>query len=71
MYHIHVLGQYCMPVEGVELSPKEKLLSSDEILRLSEMFVKEGIQKIRLTGGEPLVRKDLVEIVGKYFCFVY
>ncbi|XP_021378742.1 molybdenum cofactor biosynthesis protein 1-like isoform X1 [Mizuhopecten yessoensis] len=55
--------QYCMPENGVELTPSQKLLSSEEILRLSEMFVKEGVEKIRLTGGEPLVRKDVVEII--------
>ncbi|XP_053399447.1 molybdenum cofactor biosynthesis protein 1-like [Mercenaria mercenaria] len=55
--------QYCMPEEGVDLTPKERLLSTAEILRLSEMFVREGITKIRLTGGEPLVRKDLVHII--------
>lgn len=55
--------QYCMPEEGVDLTPKEKLLSTEEILRLSEMFVQEGITKIRLTGGEPLVRKDLAHII--------
>ena len=53
-----------MPEDGVDLTPHEKLLSSDEILRLSEVFVKEGVTKIRLTGGEPLVRKDLVNIIG-------
>ncbi|WAR19272.1 MOCS1-like protein [Mya arenaria] len=57
------LSQYCMPEGGVDLTPKERLLSTDEILGLSEMFVKQGITKIRLTGGEPLVRKDVVDIV--------
>ncbi|XP_052105869.1 molybdenum cofactor biosynthesis protein 1-like isoform X1 [Mytilus californianus] len=56
--------QYCMPSDGVELTPKQKLLSTGEIIKLSELFVKEGIQKIRLTGGEPLVRSDLIEIIG-------
>ena len=60
-------GQYCMPENGVDLTPQERLLSSDEILRLSEVFVKEGVTKIRLTGGEPLVRKDLVNIIGLLF----
>ncbi|ESO82929.1 hypothetical protein LOTGIDRAFT_146592, partial [Lottia gigantea] len=55
--------QYCMPENGVDLSPKTDLLSTKEILNLSKLFVKEGITKIRLTGGEPLVRKDLVEII--------
>lgn len=56
--------QYCMPSEGVDLTPQQKLLSTGEIIQLSKLFVKEGIKKIRLTGGEPLVRSDLVEIVG-------
>ncbi|XP_046567734.1 molybdenum cofactor biosynthesis protein 1-like isoform X2 [Haliotis rubra] len=55
--------QYCMPQDGVQLTPKQMLLSTDEILALSQMFVKEGITKIRLTGGEPTVRKDLVDIL--------
>jgi cyclic pyranopterin phosphate synthase len=53
-----------MPSEGVDLTPKQKLLSTGEIIQLSELFVKEGIKKIRLTGGEPLVRSDLVDIIG-------
>lgn len=55
--------QYCMPEEGVELSPKEHLLTTSEILTLSGLFVSEGITKIRLTGGEPLLRKDLHDII--------
>ncbi|XP_041469029.1 molybdenum cofactor biosynthesis protein 1-like isoform X2 [Lytechinus variegatus] len=55
--------QYCMPEEGVTLSPKERLLSTDEILHLAKLFVSEGVDKIRLTGGEPLVRKDIVDII--------
>ncbi|KAK0410494.1 hypothetical protein QR680_005158 [Steinernema hermaphroditum] len=56
---------YCMPEEGVPLSPSEKLLSADEIVRLATLFAEFGVDKIRLTGGEPTVRKDLVEIVGR------
>jgi len=52
-----------MPDEGVELSHKSKLLSTEEIIHLSKIFVEEGICKIRLTGGEPLVRKDAVNLV--------
>lgn len=55
-----------MPVEGVELTPQQRLLSSQEIIKLSQLFAAEGITKIRLTGGEPLVRKDLIDIVRKY-----
>ncbi|XP_064394576.1 molybdenum cofactor biosynthesis protein 1-like isoform X2 [Halichondria panicea] len=55
--------EYCMPEEGVELSPSSDLLSTKEIEVLARMFVSQGVNKIRLTGGEPLVRKDVVEIV--------
>ena len=57
-------GQYCMPEEGVDLSPKERLLSTAEIYRLAGLFVQEGVTKIRLTGGEPTIRRDFVDIVG-------
>lgn len=54
---------YCMPEEGVPLSPPEHNLSTPEIVYLSELFVKQGVDKIRLTGGEPTVRKDIVELM--------
>ena len=54
-----------MPAEGVELTPKEYLLSTSEIIHLSSFFVRNGVRKIRLTGGEPTVRRDLLQIVGK------
>lgn len=57
--------QYCMPAEGVELTPGSDLLSLEETERVAKLFVAEGVRKIRLTGGEPTVRKDLVEIVAK------
>ncbi|KAI0718947.1 molybdenum cofactor biosynthesis prote [Cerioporus squamosus] len=56
---------YCMPSEGIELSPPEHILSDDEVIRLATLFVKNGVTKIRLTGGEPTVRKGIVEIVGR------
>lgn len=55
--------RYCMPAEGVPVSPSEALLTSEELLRVARLFVREGVTKIRLTGGEPTLRKDLVEIV--------
>ncbi|XP_008836141.1 molybdenum cofactor biosynthesis protein 1 isoform X3 [Nannospalax galili] len=58
-------GQYCMPEEGVPLTPKADLLTTEEILTLARLFVKEGVDKIRLTGGEPLIRPDVVDIVGQ------
>ncbi|KAL3516611.1 hypothetical protein ACH5RR_023513 [Cinchona calisaya] len=54
--------QYCMPAEGVELTPNSHLLSQNEILRLANLFVSSGVDKIRLTGGEPTVRKDIEDI---------
>ncbi|CAJ0609479.1 unnamed protein product [Cylicocyclus nassatus] len=56
---------YCMPEEGVALSPSANLLTSDEIVRLVELFASHGVDKIRLTGGEPTIRGDIVELVGR------
>lgn len=53
---------YCMPAEGVELTPSAQLLSQDEIVRLASLFVSSGVNKIRLTGGEPTIRKDIEEL---------
>ncbi|WP_224485216.1 GTP 3',8-cyclase MoaA [Robertkochia aurantiaca] len=50
---------YCMPSEGIDFSGSNELLSISELIRTSEMMVREGIDKIRITGGEPFVRKDL------------
>lgn len=55
-----------MPEEGVQLTPKSDLLTTQEIITLAKLFVKEGVEKIRLTGGEPLIRPDVVDIVGKF-----
>ena len=55
---------YCMP-ENVEFLPREQLLSYEEIIRLVRIAVPLGIDKIRLTGGEPLMRKDLHLLVEK------
>ena len=55
--------QYCMPEEGVPLSPRDHLLTFEEIVRLARLFVRLGVDKIRLTGGEPLVRKDVEHLV--------
>lgn len=54
-----------MPSEGVELSPDGKLLTNAEIIRLATLFVKSGVTKIRLTGGEPTVRKGIAEIIAE------
>lgn len=57
--------QYCMPAEGVELMPSGQLLSQNEIIRLANLFVSSGVDKIRLTGGEPTIRKDIEEICSR------
>lgn len=44
-----------MPEEGVDLTPTDQILTTDEIVRLARLFVRSGVTKIRLTGGEPLV----------------
>ncbi|EDO45891.1 predicted protein, partial [Nematostella vectensis] len=54
--------QYCMPEDGIKLTPSNEVLSSEEIILIARMFVKQGVTKIRLTGGEPLVRKDIIEL---------
>ncbi|KAL5354428.1 hypothetical protein ACLOAV_000517 [Pseudogymnoascus australis] len=54
---------YCMPEEGVPQSPPSHLLTTPEIVLLSELFVSQGVTKIRLTGGEPTVRKDIVSMM--------
>ena len=56
---------YCMPTEGMEWKAHEEILSFEEIERFAAIAVQEGISKIRLTGGEPLVRKGIVEHVRR------
>lgn len=54
---------YCMPAGGIEFAPKTHLLSLGELSELSTMLVEHGIDKIRITGGEPFVRKDLMSLL--------
>ena len=54
---------YCMPEEGVPLSPPSHLLTTPEIIYLSSLFVSEGVTKIRLTGGEPTIRPDIIPLM--------
>lgn len=53
---------YCMPESGVILTPKPQLMTTEEVIQIAHLFVKNGVTKIRLTGGEPLVRKDFSKI---------
>ncbi len=56
---------YCMPEEDYEFSPAARLMQPDEIESIAKIFVENGVDKIRLTGGEPLVRKDAAEIIDR------
>lgn len=56
---------YCMPEEGLNWLAREQLLSYEEILRLARLFVAAGIDSLRLTGGEPLLRRDLPLLVAR------
>ena len=54
---------YCMPAEGVPWTPTPELLTTDELLRIVDVAVGAGITEVRLTGGEPLLRPDIVDVV--------
>lgn len=56
---------YCMPEEDYQFTPASKLMQADEIEAIATKFVQDGVKKIRLTGGEPLVRKDFAIILQK------
>jgi len=56
---------YCMPEHGVPWMARESALTPDEIVRVAEVAVSAGVETVRLTGGEPLINPDLVEIVGR------
>jgi len=52
--------QYCMPEEGISFVKKEKLCTYEELLRLCSIMGKQGVRKVRITGGEPFLRKDIM-----------
>ena len=60
---------YCMPAEifgeAYQFLPKEEILTFEEIARLAELFVAAGVNKLRITGGEPLLRADLPRLIGQ------
>jgi GTP 3',8-cyclase len=56
---------YCMPEENYSFMPHKHLMQAEEIEGIAKVFVKEGVDKIRLTGGEPMVRKDFAEILTR------
>lgn len=54
-----------MPENSIKLNKKSNILTTDEIIRLVNIFAMNGVNKIRLTGGEPTIRKDLLDIIRK------
>lgn len=54
---------YCMPSEGINFVENKKLLTIDEMTRLASVLVSQGVDKIRITGGEPFVRKDVMVLL--------
>ena len=55
---------YCMPAEGIKLISHDQILSFEEIADVVRVAVTMGITKVRITGGEPLVRKGIIQLVG-------
>jgi len=56
--------RYCMPADGVEWFPREEILSFEEIRRVVEVGARLGLRRVRITGGEPLLRRDLDRLVA-------
>ena len=56
---------YCMPADGIPLKKKSEILTLEEIARVANVFVDMGVRKIRLTGGEPLVRKNIEFLIDE------
>lgn len=57
--------QYCMPAEGVSVCKHEEVLRYETLLRLAQVAASLGVEKIRVTGGEPLVRKGVIDFLGQ------
>ena len=56
---------YCLPAAGVDVVPRAELLDFAEMVALTRIFVQLGVRRVRLTGGEPLVRRDIVDLVAQ------
>ena len=54
---------YCMPEEGIQLRDKSHFMTSEEVIAIAKVFVEMGVKKIRLTGGEPLIKKDVANVI--------
>src|SRR5258707_973828 len=56
---------YCMPEDGVKFQPREEILSFEELERFARIAVSLGVRKLRVTGGEPLLRKGLAKLIQR------
>ncbi len=63
--HCNLRCTYCMPAEGVEWIARDTLLTPPELMRIVRVGLSLGLEEVRLTGGEPLLRPDIVEIVAR------
>src|ERR1019366_9381205 len=63
--HCNLRCVYCMPLSGLQFARSNELLSAPELERVARAAIAVGFRKIRLTGGEPTLRPDLVEIVER------
>ncbi|MCB0635194.1 MAG: radical SAM protein, partial [Lewinella sp.] len=54
---------YCMPEEGINYVPRKELLTYEELLMITQVLAKMGIEKVRITGGEPFLRKDMMDFL--------
>ena len=55
--------RYCMPEDGVDTRSHQEVLTIEEMYRMTALFVASGIRQIRITGGEPLVRKGILDFI--------
>lgn len=56
---------YCMPEKGVSKFSHEEILTLEEVYEITKVFVELGVNKIRFTGGEPLIRKGIIDLIYK------
>lgn len=59
--------KYCMPEEGIHFQPHSKIMTYEEILRIIGLAVEKGVRKVRVTGGEPFVRKGVVDFIKRLY----